>query len=60
MLKNILNQAGVKKLDNVQKRFINGGDQTPGMGYCYDPETWWYEHPCGQVCNDGVSYPEYC
>ncbi len=60
MLKNILNQTGVSKLDNNQKKSINGGDQTPGMGYCYDPETWWYEHPCGQVCNDGVSYPEYC
>ncbi len=60
MLKNILNQTGVKKLDNNQKKSINGGDQTPGYGYCYDPNTWWYEHPCGEVCNDGVSYPEYC
>ncbi len=60
MLKNILNQVGVKRLSSGEKKNIKAGFQPAGVGYCYDPNIWWYEHPCGEVCNDGVSYPIYC
>ncbi|MBP2834043.1 hypothetical protein J8281_17740 [Aquimarina sp. U1-2] len=60
MLNNILKHSGVKKLNKSMQQSINGGDQTPGMGFCYDPNTWWYEHPCGEICNDGETYPQFC
>ncbi len=61
MIKNILKLSGVEELKKSQQKNVRGGNgDDVVMGYCYDPNTWWYEHPCGQVCNDGVSYPEYC
>ncbi len=61
MLKNILNQNGVKSLNNNEKKSINGGfgfGDGP-IGACRLDNGFIDFIPCDQLCPDG-SAPEFC
>ncbi len=56
MLKNILKQPGVKKLDRNNQRNINGGNASDCQtGWCYDPDVWFVDGiSCCGTCADGT------
>lgn len=61
MLKNILNQTGVKSLNRKQKASINGGSGNCEIfGVCFDPFTGFFDFvPCCNLCSGGGE-PEDC
>ncbi|GGX13122.1 hypothetical protein [Aquimarina muelleri] len=61
MLKNILNQTGVKSLDRKEKASINGGVVLcEKLGVCFDPISGFIDFvSCCSLCNHGT-LPEDC